>query len=155
MLKTPSVRPEVLFERAISKSAVERVANPHGLRTHDTKSPLPPTTSAKSERGAMNRRRLIPLARMTIISESPHRRAKASMTPRRVDMGSAISRKVGMIATNTVPICPNSTPRFTIREVSRNIRMVRRSPVNVSRLIAKNEEISFSTYRERIFTISK
>jgi hypothetical protein len=95
----------------------------------------------------------MPLARMTMTSESPHRRANASITPRRVDMGSAISRKVGIIAKKTVPICPNSTPLFTIREVSRNIRMVRRSPVNVSRLIAKNEAISFSTYRERIFTI--
>jgi hypothetical protein len=98
------VSPEVLLDRAISKRAVERVANPHGRRTNDTNSPVEPTARAKIPIGRINLRILTPLARRTTISESPHMRAKASITPRRVDIGRAISKKVGMIAKKTLAI---------------------------------------------------
>jgi len=58
---------------------------------------MPPKLTAGITRDLM----LIPLALITTISESPESRAYASMTPKRVERGKAISRKVGIRDKNT------------------------------------------------------
>jgi hypothetical protein len=142
----------VLLERAISKRAVESVSKPHGLRKHETTRPIRPTEMANPVRGLRKLPKPTPLALTTTISESPHIRAHASITPSSADIGKAISRKVGIMATNTVAICPSPTPRLTIREVKRSMRRVSRRPVKVRRLILKNTSTSFNRYRDSMRT---
>jgi hypothetical protein len=88
----------------MSNKAEDSVLKPHGRRIELTSKLTIATEMAKPITGFKTLRNPMPLAFITIISESPHIRAKASITPRSAAIGNAISKKVGIMAKKTLAI---------------------------------------------------